>query len=88
MHKKHKIFRLLTPAALTGICRSDGSSDTLIREFIRVSGCSPIHVRIADSAACVRGESSSDTLAPWRFNPVRVHPWFLWFSTLYLVSRF
>ncbi|MGI6087141.1 MAG: hypothetical protein ACOYCD_04215 [Kiritimatiellia bacterium] len=56
------------PAALTGICWSGGSADTLIREFIRVSGCPPIHVRIADSAACVRGESSSDTLAAWRFN--------------------
>jgi hypothetical protein len=39
-------------AALTGICRSGGSADTLIREFIRVSGCPPIHVHIADSAAC------------------------------------
>jgi hypothetical protein len=26
-----------THAALTGICRSGGSADTLIREFIRVS---------------------------------------------------
>ena len=41
-----------THAALTGRCRSGGSADTLIREFIRVSGCLPIHVRIADSAAC------------------------------------
>ncbi|MGI6086394.1 MAG: hypothetical protein ACOYCD_00395 [Kiritimatiellia bacterium] len=44
---------LTTPAALTGICRSDGSADTLIREFIRVSGCPPIHVRIADSVAFI-----------------------------------
>ncbi|MGI6088204.1 MAG: hypothetical protein ACOYCD_09755 [Kiritimatiellia bacterium] len=41
-----------THAALTGRCRSGGSVDTLIREFIRVFGCLPIHVRIADSAAC------------------------------------
>ena len=65
MHKKHKGIGLnrqdakvseedssRTHAALTGICRSGGSADTLIREFIRVSGCPPIHVRIADSAAC------------------------------------
>ena len=41
-----------THAALTGICRSGGSADTLIREFIRVSRCPAPHVRIADSAAC------------------------------------
>jgi hypothetical protein len=58
MHKKHKIFRLLTPAALTGICRSDGSADTLIREFIRITGCSPIQARIADSAACHSGPTN------------------------------
>ncbi|MGI6086536.1 MAG: hypothetical protein ACOYCD_01125 [Kiritimatiellia bacterium] len=52
MHKKHKIFRLLTHAALTGICRSGGSVDTQIRELIRVSGYPPIHVRVADSAVC------------------------------------
>jgi hypothetical protein len=52
-----------THAALTGICRSGGSADTLIREFIRVSGCPPIHVRIADSAAFVAN--------PF---PIRVHP--------------
>ena len=49
--------------ALTGICRSGGSVDTLIREFIRVSGCPPIHVRIADSAAFMD--------KPF---PIRVHP--------------
>jgi hypothetical protein len=48
----HKIFRLLTRAALTGRCRSGGSADTRIRELIRVSRCPPIHVRVADSAAC------------------------------------
>jgi hypothetical protein len=37
--------------ALTGICRSGGSDDTLIREFIRAFRCLPTHVRIADSAA-------------------------------------
>ena len=47
-----RFFRIRTHVALTGICRSDGSADTLIREFIRVSGCPPIHVRIADSVAC------------------------------------
>jgi hypothetical protein len=57
-------------AVLTGICRSGGSADTLVREFIRVSGCPAIHVRIADSAACVRGESSSATLASWRLSPI------------------
>ena len=57
--QKHKIFRLLTHAALTGICRSGGSVDTLIREFIRVSGCSPIHVRTADSATCYFSQSVS-----------------------------
>jgi hypothetical protein len=40
-----------TRAALTGRCRSGESADTQIREFIRLSGCPPIHVRIADSAA-------------------------------------
>jgi hypothetical protein len=45
-----RFFR--THAALTGICRSGRSVDTLIRELIRVSGCPAIHVRIADSAAC------------------------------------
>ena len=59
--QKHKIFRLLTHAALTGICRSGGSVDTLIREFIRVSGCSPIHVRTADSATCHFSQSVSLT---------------------------
>ncbi|MGI6086662.1 MAG: hypothetical protein ACOYCD_01765 [Kiritimatiellia bacterium] len=34
---------LTTHAALTGICRSGGSADTLIRELIRVSRCQPIH---------------------------------------------
>jgi hypothetical protein len=43
---------LTTHAALTGICRSGGSVDTLIRELIRVSRCPPIHVRVADSAVC------------------------------------
>ena len=52
-----------THAALTGRCRSGGSADTLIREFIRVSGCPPIHVRIADSAAFMDN--------PF---PIRVHP--------------
>ena len=51
MHRKHKIFRLLTHAALTGRCRSGGSVDTQICELIRLSGCQPIHVRIADSTA-------------------------------------
>ena len=58
-----RFFRTRTQAALTGICRSGGSADTLIREFIRVSGCPPIHVRIADSAAFVAN--------PF---PIRVHP--------------
>ncbi|MGI6086769.1 MAG: hypothetical protein ACOYCD_02310 [Kiritimatiellia bacterium] len=49
---KKQTKNVIADAALTGICRSGGSVDTLIREFIRVSGCSPIHVRIADSAAC------------------------------------
>ncbi|MGI6086384.1 MAG: hypothetical protein ACOYCD_00345 [Kiritimatiellia bacterium] len=44
---------LTTHAAQTGICRSDGSADTLIREFIRVSGCPPIQARIADSVAFI-----------------------------------
>ena len=52
MQKMHKIFRSRTIAAPTGICRSGGSADTLIRESIRVSGCHPIHIRLADSAAC------------------------------------
>jgi hypothetical protein len=43
-----------THAALTGICRSGRSVDTLTSKLIRLSGCPPIHVRVADSAACVR----------------------------------
>ena len=56
MHKIHKIFRLLTHTALTGKCRSGKSADTQIREFIRLSGCPPIHVRTADSAVCYSGQ--------------------------------
>ncbi|MGI6088201.1 MAG: hypothetical protein ACOYCD_09740 [Kiritimatiellia bacterium] len=76
-----------THAALTGICRSDGLADTLIREFIRVFGCLPIHVRIADSAASHSSQPVSLVKSaficvnlrflswrPWRFNLIRVHP--------------
>ena len=41
-----------THAALTGICRSGGSVDTLTGKLIRLSGCQPIQVRVADSTAC------------------------------------
>jgi hypothetical protein len=77
--------------ALTGRCRSGGLADTLIREFIRVSGCQPILVRIADSATChaspinflfchlgVLGGSTQSV-------SIRVHPWFLSFSYFFLV---
>jgi hypothetical protein len=37
MHRKHKIFQIALHAALTGICRSGGLVDTLIRESIRIS---------------------------------------------------
>jgi hypothetical protein len=69
MHKIHKEIGLnrqdakvseeglpQTHAALTGRCRSGESADTQIREFIRLSGCPPIHVRTADSAVCYSGQ--------------------------------
>jgi hypothetical protein len=43
---------LSSSAALTGRCRSGGSVDTLTGKLIRLSGCQPIHVRVADSTAC------------------------------------
>ena len=45
-----------THAALTGRCRSGGSVDTLTGKLIRLSGCPPIHVRIANSAAWHSGQ--------------------------------
>ena len=55
-----------THAALTGICRSGGLVDTLIREFIRVSRCPPIHARMADSAACHITPINFLSCFPWR----------------------
>ncbi|MGI6087213.1 MAG: hypothetical protein ACOYCD_04585 [Kiritimatiellia bacterium] len=81
-----------THAALTGICRSGGLVDTLIREFIRVSwmsanpcphsgqrgipvGSASISGKICDYLRNLRFLF----LAPWRFNPISVHPVHTWF---------
>jgi hypothetical protein len=66
-HKRHKIFRTRTHAALTGKCRSGGSADTRIREFIRVSRCPATHVRIADSAACHASPINFLFYCDWRW---------------------